>query len=504
MPRNPDACAMKDVRCVDDTKTTNAEKWLKLLLHALDSTPTGVTISSPAGKILYINPAEAEMHGYAPEELVGSDISVFAPEYFRRRMDPEELKNISRNSRESLNVRKDGSTFPVRIRYAPVFNEAGRLLGKVSTCEDISEEFKVRQQIENAQAKLAEIMEASADALLVTDSDLTIVLANSAFSEMVGLPAKDILGSRCHEITKADMCNECLAQPGRLFVATNREVKIERSDGTPLLCLLNTRKLIDPENNKPCLIHSFRDITELRRLESIAATADLMENIGLIFSGIRHEIGNPLNTIINTARIIDSDLESISRDRLKKYISWILEESGRIEYLLKSMKNYSIFDKVHNNMLDLVAFIKKFLPIIMVECRVKGIEVAWEPPSCPVYVLAEGRALHHVLINIVVNAIHALEESDHPRIVITLNRRKKQRVVELRVSDNGPGIPEKMIPQLFKPLFSTKAGGSGLGLTIVKKILARMEASIEVRSNVGEGTTMVILMKEEGRARLVP
>lgn len=106
--------------------------------QAVEIMPIGVTITDVCGKILYTNPAEAEMHGYQVDELIGEDLGVFAPPELRSPLSLDELKGIT-PLRESVNIRKDGSIFPVRLIANVVKNPAGEPIAIVTTCEDISD-----------------------------------------------------------------------------------------------------------------------------------------------------------------------------------------------------------------------------------------------------------------------------------------------------------------------------------------------------------------------------
>ncbi len=481
-------------RFLDEVSTLRDK--VHLLARTVEATPVGITISSPKGTILYANPAEARMHGYSPEELLGQDIGVYTLPSIRKRMNVDALRRLDSRSRESWNIRKDGSCFPVRLRSAPVIDECGNLLGKVSICEDVSKEHQAQKEIALAHETLVRVLETSSDGILVTNEHDEIILANRAFLDLVNMPREEVIGKRCSEAVRADIWRECHTRQDRWYSLTNREVRIERADGTPILCLLNTNQFYEPNGGGTRLVYSFRDVTELRRLESIAATESLMDNIGFIFSGIRHEIGNPLNTIMTTANLIKSTAGRSQPHKIREYATWIHEESRRIQYLLQAFKNFSLFDQVKMEPMDLVAFVESFLSLVARDSDTRSIHITWNPTHEPVWVIADKRALHHAVLNLVTNAVQALSQTEDPEIVFSLSRLPRSGLVALKVSDNGPGISDSQISKLFKPMFSTKERGSGLGLPIVQKILSKMGADISVESQLGKGTTMTIVMRE--------
>lgn len=130
------------------------EKSLRSLEKAIETMQLGVTICDSKGKIVYTNPADARMHGYEVDELIGKDASLFAPQEIRR---PVTLEEINRNGnlvRESVNIRKDGSTFPVNLISDIVADASGEPVGIVTACEDITERKRTDNELEESREQL--------------------------------------------------------------------------------------------------------------------------------------------------------------------------------------------------------------------------------------------------------------------------------------------------------------------------------------------------------------
>jgi diguanylate cyclase (GGDEF)-like protein/PAS domain S-box-containing protein len=122
----------------DITELKQAEDRLLLLKEAIDSLPIGITISDIDGKIIYLNHSEARMHGYAADELVGRDANIFAPAQLHTLLPNEAIRSDEVWQRESINIRQDGTPFPVQLSSIAVRNADGAFLGIVTACEDIS------------------------------------------------------------------------------------------------------------------------------------------------------------------------------------------------------------------------------------------------------------------------------------------------------------------------------------------------------------------------------
>jgi PAS domain S-box-containing protein len=127
---------------------------LKALRKALETMQLGVTITDTEGTIIFTNEADAKMHGYSPEELIGKNVRIFAPKDKWSPMPVEDIKRIKRWKRETINVHRDGTTFPVQLLSDLIVDDEGNPLGIVTTCEDITERKKVEEELKKAKEEL--------------------------------------------------------------------------------------------------------------------------------------------------------------------------------------------------------------------------------------------------------------------------------------------------------------------------------------------------------------
>lgn len=233
-----------------------------------------------------------------------------------------------------------------------------------------------------------------------------------------------------------------------------------------------------------------RDISEKLRLESIAQAVNTMDNIGFIFSGVRHEIGNPLNSLKMTLSVLRNNLDTFARETVCEYIDRGLADIGRIEFLLKSMKSFAMFERMELRDVELGDFMRRFMALIGREFSERGISLVFADPIDIARVRIDGRALHQALLNLLANAADALDGVAEPEIHIFAEERDQR--VRLVVSDNGCGISEAQKRHLFKPFNTSKPDGNGLGLVITRKLLAQMNADIEIESSPGNGTLAMV------------
>lgn len=251
-----------------------------------------------------------------------------------------------------------------------------------------------------------------------------------------------------------------------------------------------TVHLIDPECQYISVI--IEDITEQRRMGSIAESAINMNNVGTIFSGIRHEIGNPLNSIKMAITVLQKNVHKYSPEEIEVYFKRIFEDIARIEQLLKSFKNFNMYEQPKTEVMDLSDFIMHNTQLITAYSSVKdkliGISIDVEPGS--EYVMVDRRALQQVSMNLLANAMDAMQDKEEAQLLISA--RKVGPNVCLEIKDNGCGIPKESLYDVFKPFYTTKEKGTGLGLALSKKMLAQMNCEIDIKSVLGKSTTVCI------------
>ena len=236
-----------------------------------------------------------------------------------------------------------------------------------------------------------------------------------------------------------------------------------------------------------------RNITEKKRLESIVEAANLMDNIGFIFSSIRHELGNPINSIKVSLSVLDSNLELYDKSDIKRFINRGLSDIGRVEYLLKTLKNFSTFERPIIEETDMTALLNKFLTLIATDLKQKNIQLTTNIPKEPRIGMIDPRAFQQVLLNLIANAADSLAETLQKNISLTMLQ-KENGQINIIIGDNGCGINDHEQSNLFKPFYTTKPQGTGLGLVIVKKMLSKMGCSIDIRSKNNIGTKVLIVI----------
>jgi len=236
-----------------------------------------------------------------------------------------------------------------------------------------------------------------------------------------------------------------------------------------------------------------QDITDQKRLEAIDEASEMMNNIGFLFSGIRHEIGNPINSIKMALAVLRKNVANFSQPELEKYYDRIFGEIGKMEVLLNSLKTFNLFEKPRPTVVDFAAFFDEFVRLLGMDSRRRQLAINVRIDDGAGWVNVDARALQHVIMNIFANAMDAM--ADQPEPSIEVRCQSGGEFVVLTISDNGCGIDPKVKQDIFKPFFTTKPQGTGLGLMLSRKMLAQMNCSMEIADNdPGPGVTVTLLL----------
>jgi signal transduction histidine kinase len=235
-----------------------------------------------------------------------------------------------------------------------------------------------------------------------------------------------------------------------------------------------------------------QDITDQNRLNAIDEAGEMMNNIGYLFSGIRHEIGNPINSIKMTLTVLQNNLKRYSPEEVEVYLKRIGGEVSKMEALLKSFRNFNMFEKPKTDVVDLFSFFEDLIQLLGTDLKKKNIKTVLELAPEARWANVDARALQHVSMNIFANAMDAMKGFEKGKLSIVSE--VKKNVVLLTISDNGCGMSKDLLRDAQKPFFTTKKHGTGLGLVISKKMLAQMNCNLEIDSEQGKGTTVTITM----------
>ncbi|MDL1873358.1 PAS domain-containing protein [Deltaproteobacteria bacterium PRO3] len=327
------------------------------------------------------------------------------------------------------------------------------------------------------------------DPVLVVTRDYRIVRANLAAADSAGLKVRELIGKPCFEIFAKEKapCSGCPMRESLASGRPRRERLTPYSDQRAFVVGSFPIRDYDGKGGSLAVVQ-YQDVSAIRKLEAQLLQSEKMAALGLFASGIAHDINNPLAGVLAFAQLAMQGLapESQLYQDLKEIESSALRCKKILEDLLEMSRPSGRAEK---SPVDLGVLIERVLPNLKVQYQDQDyrLDLALKPLT-PVEVCPS--KFEQVFTNILTNAFQALKPGGSVRV----SAHEDDKSVVIEVEDDGEGISEENLKNIFDPYFTTKRqrGGSGLGLPICYNIIREHGGQIEVSSRVNEGSVFRI------------
>jgi signal transduction histidine kinase len=248
-------------------------------------------------------------------------------------------------------------------------------------------------------------------------------------------------------------------------------------------------------------IYALRLLNRSRRLEAEAQIADRLAYVGSLASGLAHEIRNPLNAMGVNLQMLDEEIETTcpaNEGEVRSMVSGAMAEVQRLNLLVTQFLDYARPvdpEFVDSDLNQIVSDILDFLQADMDSARIQvHRDLSPQVPRIPV----DARQIRQALLNILLNAKQVQPEGGRIDVITAMGSRGD---VQIAIRDDGPGIPLEERDKIFRIFYSTKGGGTGMGLPIARKILENHGGTIEVETGPGEGTCFTLILPHIRRSR---
>lgn len=254
------------------------------------------------------------------------------------------------------------------------------------------------------------------------------------------------------------------------------------------------------------LLFVFRDMTFFNRFKEEFRKNESLAQMTTMAAGVAHEIKNPLASISIYLQLMDKMMEkngSMTREEAKKYLDVVSEEVDRINKIAVDFLFAVKPMKVNLAICNVNDIVKKTVSVVSAELKEKGIAFKQHLAVSLPKVLADSSLIQQSILNLINNAMQAMPE-DRKDPAITVSTFMENDMVKISVADNGCGMSEEQMSKIFEPYYTTKSSGTGLGLTVLFKIMKQHEGDVTVSSTPGVGSefTLQIPVPSSERFRL--
>ena len=264
-----------------------------------------------------------------------------------------------------------------------------------------------------------------------------------------------------------------------------------RKDGSEFPAAVTLSHIRDASNNIVGLVVGVRNLTEERKASDYLGRTEKLAAIGELVAGVAHELNNPLTGISTFAQLL---LEDKLQGEQFESVSLIKREADRAITVIRDLLLFARKTEARDIVVDVNTIVKHTVRLRALASRSTGIEVHMHLDESQPKVRGDEQKLQQVLLNLLVNAESAMEESEIRHLTVSTQR--KQSAVQIVISDTGHGMAESVLQRVFEPFFTTKppGKGTGLGLSVSYGIIQQHEGTITVDSTPEIGTTFTILL----------
>ena len=361
-----------------------------------------------------------------------------------------------------------------------------------SAMEDALQKMRAQERAMKARAEASErlsgeIIASMTSGLLVVSQEGVVRTLNPAGQRLLGLPDSDWMRNYREVLTRSpalsDVIDECLVtrQP-----IVRRAVRMDRPGAGASHLGITVSPIRDGTGLAHGAICLFSDLSEVVDLEDQLRLKDSLARLGELTAGIAHEFRNGLATIHGYGRLLD--LEHVPAD-FRPYVQGIRDETEALGQVVTNFLNFAKPAELMLNPVDIGAIAERTAEEIRTEARVRGGEVTVRGH----FGVVEGDEvlLRQAFSNLCRNALEACVGVP-PRIVV--EGIAESGVLRVSVSDNGPGVDPAVATRMFRPFFTTKARGTGLGLALVQKIIVTHNGRVTATNAEGGGACLTVVL----------
>jgi PAS domain S-box-containing protein len=480
--------------------------WPRRLLERL---PWPVFLKDDAGRYLDLNPAFAQLLGTSVEALRGQrDEELFHPtEVERMRGYEQQVRRSGRvdTTRERRGIGGQQRELEItRLRLPGPEGAPARVAGIV---RDLSEQIQTETELHRTRSHLRSVAKHSPIILLTVDLQDRVVTFNPGAEGALGYWSGEVANRPVDRLFRADEEYRALREEAfRCGAVRDRECALLTRSGEALPVRLTVSPLRDEQDTLLGLTLIAQDMSHQKQLMTQVLQAERLAAVGRLAAGVAHEINNPLAVIGEIAGFLQELLhddpearEGETREELTVGLPKLTVQVRRARAITMRLLRFARKSAHRTESTDVSSAIDEVLPFVRKPARLAEVELERDLAVSLPRVSMEELELQEVVINLVTNAIQAIEGTGRPGTVRLATRLAGERVV-LEISDDGPGIEPGVRDRIFEPFVTTKPPGvgTGLGLSLCYGIVTAAKGELQVDSERHRGTRFTVFLPCEG------
>jgi two-component system, LuxR family, sensor kinase FixL len=471
------------------------------------------------GHVTIWNKGAERLCGWTETEILGQHCAIFYPsdqvEAGKPAADLDEARKQGKLEEEAWRLRKDGSEFLAHVSTTALYDESGELRGFGKVIRDITEQRAIERRLSASAAHLESILSTVPDAMVVIDALGRILSFSAAAERLFGMMEAEVLGANVSILMPSpdreahDGYLERYLRTGeRKIIGRGRIVTGRRKDGTTFPMELFVGEAI--AGGERVFTGFVRDLTEklaqeerVSELRSNLVHAARVSAMGTMASTLAHELNQPITAIANYMEAIRDLLAAPKMDdmpMIRDALADAANEAIRAGQIVRRLREFVARGDLEKSVEDLPRLIEEASELALLGARERGVTVRFDLDPTANHVLVDRVQTQQVLMNLMRNAVEAMESAPVRELVVT-TRNDEPGFVRVTIADTGHGVSPDVAEGLFRAFNSTKASGMGLGLSICRTIVEASGGRIWMEPREGGGTlfhfTLVKVEPEE-------
>ena len=339
---------------------------------------------------------------------------------------------------------------------------------------------KLRENLDQLFANLA-------DGLLIFDKRDRLILATPAASRFLRSPLESMMHRPASEIFSIDGPLERLLGQAFQFrqPLTSRTIELPHESGP--LHVAASVQFVEERGDRVASLVTLRDASTRSQLEDQIDVAAKIAAFGRLTSGVAHEVRNPLNAMVLQVEILKSKLGE-QDERVKPQLETLSVEIRRLDRVVKTFLDFNRPVRLRPSETDLSTLVQEVFTLAEPQAKQNKVHLVFQSNGVLPAVRLDRDLMKQALLNLILNGCHAMPSGGY----LTIKPRVLPNSVELEVADQGVGIPPESRPKIFSLYYTTKPGGTGMGLAMAYRIIQLHNGSIDFSSEVNRGTTFRI------------
>ncbi|WP_051621082.1 PAS domain S-box protein [Paenibacillus sp. UNC451MF] len=423
--------------------------------------------------------------GHTPEQIVGSELKDFISleiaekkeEYYKRAWQGEE------------DVLYEGLlnqiTYLASLR--PIKRD-GQVVEVIASCIDITERKRAEEDLRATKEMLESLITNTSDAIDVIDLQGHVLQINDAFERIYGWSGEEIIGKQLPLIPdeQKDELKQIVNQLLSGGEITDYETIRLHKDGSVLQVSLTISPIKNADGETIAIAGISRDITERKKTEELLRKSDRLAVVGQLAAGLAHEIRNPLTSLKGFLQLMYE-----RGPNQQRYYDIMSSELNRINFIVSEFLIIAKPQVIEFNVKSLKQIIQTVIQLIEPEATMNNVQISLQmPKKDPIMICCSEFQIKQVFINLLKNAIEAMPNGGEIKVEVY----QDQQEVNIRIADNGNGIPQERLAFLGEPFYTTKEKGTGLGLMMCYKIIETHQGKIHIQSQINAGTEVYMTL----------